>query len=109
MVQPIYCSTCTHTLLMQWWRSLTGTKAQREFLEALAQHHNYDIDKVLAVPGAVPVDANVTAMEMIKATSRGDAELYYPSVNGISGRVSVVVRSLWPSLLHVDEEAFLKN
>ena len=78
-------------------------------MEALAQHHNYDLDKVRAVPGAAPVDVNVTAMEIIKATSRGDAELYYPSVNGISGRVAVVVRSLWPSLLHVDEEAFLKN
>ena len=55
------------------------------------------------------VGVNATAMEMIKATSRGDAELYYPPVNGISLRLFVAIRQLWPSLFYIDQSAFLKD
>ena len=87
----------------------TDTQAQKDLVEALSTRHNYDIDKLYGTLGMRPADVNATAMEMIKATSRGDAELYYPPVNGISPRVAVAIRSLWPSLLVYDESLFLKD
>ena len=78
-------------------------------METLATRHNYDIDKLYGNLGTRPAAVNATAMEMIKATSLGDAELYYPAVNGISPRVIVAIRSLWPSLFVFDESLFSKD
>ena len=88
---------------------LAETQSQKDLMETLATRHNYDIDKLYGNLGTRPAAVNATAMEMIKATSRGDAELYYPPVFGISTRLFVVIRSLCPSLLLMADNPFLKD
>ena len=75
----------------------------------MVKHQNYDMDTLRSVPGMTGVNVNTTAMEVIKATSRGHAELFYPPILGINTRFFAVARNLWPSLLNVDEKIFMKN
>ena len=89
--------------------SVEGTDAFHSLVDTLATTHGLDIDKLRSHPGFIAADVNATAMEMIKATSRGDAELYYPPLFGISTRLFVFVRSLYPSLLLVADNPLLKD
>ena len=78
-------------------------------MDAIAKVHGVDKDKFYSTPGKNPVEVNETTMQMITATSRGDAELYYPPVYGISSRLGVLIRNIWPSLVHYDEAAVLTD
>ena len=78
-------------------------------MQGMVKHQNYDMDTLRSVPGMMGVDVNTTAMEIIKATSRGYAELFYPPILGINTRFLAVMRNLWPTLLQVEEKTFIKK
>ena len=54
-------------------------------------------------------DVNDTAMAIIKATSRGDPELYYPPFYGVSPKVVSVIRSIHSTLLDFNPDEVLST
>ena len=77
--------------------------------ELFAKTHDYDIDKMLAMLGGAAHDVDNTAMIVIKAMSRGDAELYHPPMLYMNPKVFSVIRSIRPTLFDFNIDDMLKK
>ena len=57
----------------------------------------------------VPADLSETVMRIIKATTRGDRELYYPDVAGIDSWYIPILRHIFPGLIEADISQFKQD
>ena len=96
---------------MSFVAAFSATDAQKELIGQLADTHNYDTDKVNSVLSNYGgFGVNDTAMEIIKATSRGDVDLYFPRYFGVNAlKLVSIVRSIWPTLLDISPDMLMKD
>ena len=59
-------------------------------------------------PYMTEANVNDTALEIIQATTRGDRELYYPSMFGIDSWWIPLIHHVYPSFLEFDLNQFKK-